>query len=172
MKLRFSNLLCIPRRLHVKMPRGCYFSARVGKTASFSPAWNCGPTFASKMFFGKRSSNATSKTRDRNMISQSGTRRRCDSKLATESRLTLHPRSWSRVAKVAWDQPLLTRHLRTWGPIRFIAGFATSRHGSEMGKITCVHTHTEKPCNWPEIRRSILCKLSARTDVDCFSHLK
>lgn len=172
MKLLFSNLLRIPRRLLMKPPAGSYFSARVGKTASFSPAWNCGPTLASEIFFGKRSSKATSKTRDRNMISQSGTRRRCDSKLATESRLTLHPRSWSRVAKVAWDQPCLTLHFRTWGPIRFIAGFATNRHGNQMGKIGCVHTHTEKTCNWPEIRRSIVRKLSVRIEVDCFRHLK
>jgi hypothetical protein len=30
------------------------------------------------------------------------------------------------VASFSWDQPRLTRHLRTCGPIRFIAGFVTT----------------------------------------------
>jgi hypothetical protein len=132
-----------------------YFSARVGKTASFSPAWNCGPTLASEMLFGKRSSRVISRTRAMKRISQSGTRRRCDSKLATESRLTLHPRSWSLVARVACDQPRLTRHFRTCGPIRFIAGFVTACDGNETPKMSCVHTNTEKACHCPPGRRSI-----------------
>jgi hypothetical protein len=123
-----------------------HFSARVGKTASFSPAWNCGPTLPRGTFFGNRSSSGTSKTRARKSNSQSGTRRRCDSKLATESRLMLQPRSWSLIAKAAWDQPLLARHFRTCGPMRFIAGF-TPCDGNESARSDCVHTNTESACN-------------------------
>jgi hypothetical protein len=123
-----------------------HFSARVGKTAIFSPAWNCGPTLVRGTFFGNRSSSETSKTRAMKSISQSGTRRLCDSRLATESRLMLQPRSWSLVAKAAWDQPLLARHFRTCGPMRFIAGF-TLCDGNESAESGCVHTHTERACN-------------------------
>ena len=123
-----------------------HFSPRVGKTASFSPAWNCGPTLLRETLFGNKSSSETSKTRAMKSISQSGTRRRCDSKLATESRLMLQPRSWSLVAKAAWDQPLLARHFRTCGPMRFIAGF-TPCDGNESPGNGCVHTNTESACN-------------------------
>jgi hypothetical protein len=50
------------------------------------------------------------------------------------------------VAKVAWDQPLLARHFRTCGPIRFIAGF-THCDGNELAGSDCVHTNTERACN-------------------------
>ena len=134
-----------------------YFSPRVGKTASFSPAWNCGPTLPRGTFFGNRSSRETSKTRAMKSNSQSGTRRRCDSKLATESRLMLQPRSWSLVAKVAWDQPLLARHFRTCGPMRFIAGF-TPCDGNESPGNACVHTNTESACNSKDdvVERSLM----------------
>jgi hypothetical protein len=159
-----------PRKLKVEFAVPRHFSARVGKTASFSPAWNCGPNRANEMLLGKRSSRVISRTRAIKRISQSGTLRRCDSKLATESRLMLHPRSWSLVAKSAWDQPRLARHFRTCGPIRFIAGFVTNCDGNEMAKNGCVHTHTEKACYRPPAARSIsknrkFCmSLLARTD--------
>jgi hypothetical protein len=121
-----------------------YFSERVGKTASFSPAWNCGPILPSEMLFGKSSSKPTSRTRATKSSSQSGTRRRCDSKLATESRLMLQPRSWSFVANRACDQPFFTRHFLTCGPIRFFAGFFTPCDGIETARLYCVHTNTEK----------------------------
>jgi hypothetical protein len=73
------------------------------------------------MFFGNKSSRGTPKTRDKKSISQSGTRRRCNSKLAKESRLTFQPRSWSFVARDSCVQPFLTRHFLTCGPIRFNA---------------------------------------------------
>jgi hypothetical protein len=152
-------LRLVPCRFPVESPAGFavrgYFSARVGKTASFSPAWNCGPTLASEMLLGKRLSRVTSRTRAMKRISQSGTLRRCDSKLATESRLMFHPRSWSFVAKSAWDQPRLARHFRTCGPMRFIAGFVTDCDGNETAGTGCVHTHTKKACHRPRVRRSI-----------------
>jgi hypothetical protein len=78
------------------------------------------------MVFGNKSSSGTPKTRDKKSISQSGTRRRCNSKLANESRLTFQPRSWSFVARNSCDQPFFTRHFFTCGPIRFNA-FVTAR---------------------------------------------
>jgi hypothetical protein len=86
------------------------------------------------MLFGNRSSSRTPKMRDKKSISQSGTRRRCNSKLASESRLTLHPRSWSFVAKASCDQPFFTRHFLTCGPIKFNAAFVTATTVKESRK--------------------------------------
>jgi hypothetical protein len=85
------------------------------------------------MLFGNKSSSGTPKTRDKKSISQSGTRRRCNSKLAKESRLTFQPRSWSFVARDSCDKPFFTRHFFTCGPIRFNA-FVTARTVGELNK--------------------------------------
>ncbi|MBI1178903.1 hypothetical protein GC207_15840 [bacterium] len=86
---------------------------REGKTARRALDWNCGPIFVRGRFFGNRSSKPTPRAFARNNNSQSGTLRRCNSRLARESLLTLQPRSWSLVANSACDQPFFTRHRRT-----------------------------------------------------------
>jgi|SRR6185437_2593498 len=96
------------------------------------------------MFFGNKSSSGTPKTRDKKSISQSGTRRRCNSKLAKESRLTFQPRSWSFVAKDSCDKPFFTRHFFTCGPIRFNA-FVTERTVGELNEnYVLAPTHLEE----------------------------
>jgi hypothetical protein len=93
------------------------------------------------MAFGNKSSSGTPKTRDKKSISQSGTRRRCNSKFANESRLTFQPRSWSFVARNSCDQPFFARHFFTCGPIRFNA-FVTERTVREPNE-TCVLAPTQ-----------------------------
>src|SRR5215831_16573868 len=82
------------------------------------------------------------KVRERKSISQSGTRRRCNSKLATESRLMFQPLSWSFAARSCCDQPFLLRHFLTWGPIKFSGTLFTVAHSSHGREIGCVDTHT------------------------------
>jgi hypothetical protein len=96
------------------------------------------------MLLGNKSSSGTPKTRDKKSISQSGTRRRCNSKLAKESRLMFQPRSWSLAARDSCDQPFLTRHFLTCGPIRFNA-FVTVRTVREQNvNYVLTPTHSEE----------------------------
>ncbi len=134
-------------RKPIRIEPGSYpssFSARVGKMANLLPDWNCGPTLLNETLRGNRSSNFTPSTRARKRSSQSGTRRRCNSKLASESRLIFQPRSWSFVARTSCDQPFFSRHFFTCGPTRFNADFVTWGDGIEGGGKECVHTHTIK----------------------------
>lgn len=76
-------------------------------------------TSLSVMPFGNKSSVPTPSARAGKSNSQSGTRRRWNSRLARESRLMLHPRNCNRNASFCCDQPFLVRSLRTCGPMRF-----------------------------------------------------
>ena len=101
------------------------------------------------MALGNKSSSLIPSVRDRKSISQSGTRRRCNSRFAKESRLMLQPRNWSFVANSSWDQPFFVRHFFTCGPTKFSVAFvtiATLRNYRGSDVLTLTHHEKQKSC--------------------------
>ena len=102
---------------------GYHLSPRAGKMETRPPHWKAGPISLSGICLGNRSRRSSRSTRIRKKSSQSETRRNPNSSLARECRLIDQPCSCSLQASFSWDQPRLSRHLRTWGPIRFKPSF-------------------------------------------------
>lgn len=96
-----------------------YFSPRAGNMDVRRPPWKHGPISLRGICLGNKSRRSTRNTRARKKSSQSGTRRNPNSNLASEWRLMDQPCNWSLRAIVSCDQPRVSRHLRTCGPIRF-----------------------------------------------------
>ncbi len=78
-----------------------------------------GPNFFMLRLGGNKSSVRAPRTFAKMYNSPSGTRRCSVSSLASDSRLTSHPNSWSFADKSYCVQPLRSRSFRTWRPIKF-----------------------------------------------------
>ena len=102
---------------------------------------NVGSSFFKSSLAGNKSMTSTPRTFARNSSSQSGTRRNCDSSLASDSRLTSQFSSCNLAASASCVSFFLMRNRRTWGPTR-LSGAIIQAKGYVSPKNICSFTRT------------------------------